>query len=104
MRHRGVKSMPCGEVFARLSAGLWTSMVRGRLRASLSLSLVYRAGLRGVATVNDSLMNGNALSTWTVLMETPMLSDQHPAEDEVCPVREEFLGQLYRAHQDGLPA
>src|SRR5215212_10910383 len=36
-------------------------------------------------------------------MEIPMPSDQHPAEDEVCPVREEFLGQLYRAHRDGLP-
>jgi hypothetical protein len=36
-------------------------------------------------------------------MEIPMPSDQHPAEDEVCPVREEFLGQLYRAHPDGLP-
>ena len=35
---------------------------RGRMRASLSLLLVYRAGLRGVATVNDSLMNGNASS------------------------------------------
>ena len=32
-----------------------------------------------------------------------MLSDQHAAEDDVCPVREEFLGQLYRAHKAGLP-
>ena len=32
-----------------------------------------------------------------------MPSDQHPAEDEVCPVREELLGQLYRANKHGLP-
>jgi hypothetical protein len=32
-----------------------------------------------------------------------MLSDQHSAQDEVCPVREELLGQLYKANKDGLP-
>jgi hypothetical protein len=29
-----------------------------------------------------------------------MLRDQRPPEDEVCPVRDEFLGEVYRAAED----
>jgi hypothetical protein len=32
-----------------------------------------------------------------------MLPDQYAREDEVCPVREELLGELYRASKLGLP-
>jgi hypothetical protein len=32
-----------------------------------------------------------------------MLADQYMLDDEVCPVREELLGELYRASKLGLP-
>jgi hypothetical protein len=33
-----------------------------------------------------------------------MLADQHKPEDEVCPVSDELLGELYSANKLGLPA
>ena len=33
-----------------------------------------------------------------------MLPDQHTTEDDVCPVRDELLAELYRASKLGLPA
>jgi hypothetical protein len=33
-----------------------------------------------------------------------MMSHQFAAEDEACPIREELLGELYRANKHGLPA
>ena len=33
-----------------------------------------------------------------------MLPDQHTLEDDVCPVCDELLGELYRASELGLPA
>jgi hypothetical protein len=36
--------------------------------------------------------------------EDLMLADQYMLDDDVCPVREELLGQLYGASKHGLPA
>jgi hypothetical protein len=33
-----------------------------------------------------------------------MLSDKHAAADEVCPISDDLLGELYRANRVGLPA
>jgi hypothetical protein len=44
-----------------------------------------------------------ALSALDILMEVAMLPHQHVFEDDVCPVRDELLGELYSASKVGLP-
>src|SRR5665213_1716798 len=55
------------------------------------------------AKVNDWLMLCIALSALDILMEVAMLPHQHVFEDDVCPVRDELLGELYSASKVGLP-
>jgi len=44
-----------------------------------------------------------ALSALDVLSEVAMLPHQHTFEDDVCPVRDELLGELYSSSKVGLP-
>jgi hypothetical protein len=44
------------------------------------------------------------LSVLDYRSEVTMLPDQHTPEDDVCPVCDELLAELYRASKHGLPA
>jgi hypothetical protein len=41
---------------------------------------------------------------WAIGSEVLMLADQNMLDDEICPVHDELLGELYRASKVGLPA